>query len=260
MSRSGILIVIASLVVAACLRPVTEAPPVEAPDAGGDAGIDAGLDAGFDPWPSPPVRTSCEGVVLAVSDAGPCLCDGGTVACLTRTCFEAVCQPCGAEHACPPDYTCEDLRPPSCEGTCRRRFAPCEPDLSLEHLSITLGGGWDSFEWMHDVDLTQRWVSCSVRNAWRGGPAVALGAGDAGALNWSGLRLASCLREEDFGVTSCRTDVGGVLVRSADGGFWFDTGGSTHPAPEFEAAVIDVARACAPLFRAWDGGTYPWRF
>jgi hypothetical protein len=114
--------------------------------------------------------------------------------------------------------------------------------------------------WSHELDLVQHQLVCVVRNVADAG-VLRLGVADAGSLDWDALRSASCFQEEDFIAPSCRTDGASVHARfDGDGGFWFALGVPLAPPVAFERATEQAFQSCQPLFRTWDGGTYPFRF
>ncbi len=244
-TRSGALTMAVAVTWLGCWRPVTDGGAVEAgvPDAG----------------PPRPTWTSCEGVEASVHAPWWC-CDGGTGCPVQFTCGES-CAPCAAATPCAPGWSCEWIRAPYCEGECRRRLSACPPDLAMKHLTLDAVHSWVwQLAWTHDLDLDRHLLSCSVRDE-ATGRVTSLGTGDAGQVDWAALRTASCLRDSDLLAVNCRTHGAGVHVRpDADGGFWFSLTGAIAPPPAFERAAVEALRGCAAVFRAWDGGVYPYTF
>ncbi len=264
-ARSG-LAALAVVGLSACVVPgPTDAGFV---DAGFGAGVDEGVgaDAGvFDAGPGRPVFASCEDASVIISETPPeCGCESRQV-CRGQVCTWD-CTPCSVASPCPQNGRCDYVLPPFCEGMCRFEAPPCVA-ASPTAVELTLVG-WGCHPtlgfclWHHALDAASASVACLVTPPGIvDGGRTFLGWADAGSLSWASFSSVSCLATADLRSASCVTAEAEVHVTiDADAGFAYGTASAKQPPAAFVGAAESVFRACAPFFRDWDGGSYPYMF
>ncbi len=228
-----------------------------------DASVDAGPRSAVDAGPERPLFDSCEdaGVELPPR-ASDCGCEPGAECHLGACSWD--CSRCSSLSPCPAGYRCDFVWPPLCEGVCRRELEPCAtPPSGRVELELTAWQCSPDFQrkcrFLHAVsrDGGVTSVSCSVAATWLDG-GVALGTVETTRDAWSPLFSAACHSSAELTAWECVTHGAEIHARYPDGGgFEYGSTSAAQPPSAFTTSATDVFRLCAPRFRSWDGGHYP---
>jgi hypothetical protein len=162
---------------------------------------------------------------------------------------------------------------PVCEGSCVYFTDPCDAGFASVSGSVDAvsygcldHNGLHECRWRVAFDTSSTLVRCSLSaDGDAGTVAVDFGFVDGGTnVSWaSAASTMMCRADTDLLSPSCFTNQVEMRVM-LDGGtaatvFVYGTAQGRQPASAFLSFVATLRSSCAPSFRAWDGGTYPFQ-